>query len=210
MGDPAGASTFQSSYSCYTGKHVTSGILGGCGPNCLEIIKLLACSLGWFVTFLIIILTPWGKGLHWIARLRAADSHFILFSFTKNHTNSHHLTKLLDDGLLVYPSLLLLYSLVPKSFGLTHDGGRGWKIFMLWIGVIYTHNELRSVLSLFNWLINWLTVIYVPRGHTTNWWEPVFWLGCWGSNTISLSGMKINFYIMCFGSRFLVDILSHH
>lgn len=73
-------------------------------------------------------------------------------------------------------------------FGLIHgDRKHGMEKNILWTGVLYAHNQLRSGVS----EMYWLAIICVPHGHATNLWEPQFWL-CW-----SRSNMYLNLSFFC-------------
>lgn len=72
------------------------------------------------------------------------------------------------SGLKAHSSLVQVYNLVPDSlwqlFGVAVER-LTWKKLILWTGVLYTYNELRSGVIIIDWLIVW------------------FCLGCRRSNT---------------------------
>ncbi len=84
--------------------------------------------MGWSLTFLMIILTPWGEILHGAPDRGRLMVILYFFHFRINRTNSCLLLiKLLADGLVAHSSLVQIYNLVPdvlwQLFGLAHGSG---------------------------------------------------------------------------------------
>ncbi len=87
--------------------------------------------LGWSLTFLRIIDTPWGEILHGAPVLREIDSHLEFLPFSNNCANSCCLfTKLFAYCPVAHSSLVQVYNFVPsvlrQLFGLDHSGEVGY------------------------------------------------------------------------------------
>src|SRR4029434_1183562 len=115
QGDLASAAVLQT----ITALCVANGLLGDCGPSCLEIIhKLPLCSSG---VILHLSDDHRYRTRGYLASRpspRAIDSSWVCLPLTNNRTNSCLLlTKLLANGFVTHSSLVQVYNLISDFLG---------------------------------------------------------------------------------------------